>query len=64
MQEFTLFWDKGQRQVIQGFDFDDACTAAGYPGAMPDLAFYADGDVQSWSWSADQRKWLRTAPLY
>lgn len=60
MNQFTLYWLGGKRQVVEGSDIAAAMMNAGYgAGALRALDFYAPGDDKHWQWDAEARDWQR-----
>jgi hypothetical protein len=59
--KYTLYWLTGQREVVEGFNVDEALTLAGYGnGPLGALDFYAHGDNKKYTWDAEKRKWIKT----
>jgi hypothetical protein len=60
MNEFTLYWRTGERNVVKGPDVASAMTLSGYGGgAVRALDFWARGDDQDWEWNDEKREWLQ-----
>lgn len=59
MNEWTLYWRNGARQVLNGDTIHDAFSKAGYGyGALVALDFYSAGDDHDWKWEG--KKWVPT----
>lgn len=58
VQQWTLYWRTGDRQVVEGEQIRDAMNAAGIgAGALPALDFYARGDDRAYRWDAQAHTW-------
>lgn len=58
MKKFRLYWGNGKTEVVEGSDFANAVTKAGYgAGAMRALDFYDNGELQSYEWNKEECKW-------
>lgn len=62
LKKFTIYWIGGDRQVVEGTNFADACTRAGLGGAVRAMDFYAEGDDQNYTYDREKRSWVRTTP--
>ncbi|NLN24880.1 MAG: hypothetical protein GX163_04345 [Bacteroidetes bacterium] len=56
---FTLYWLDGKSETIEGRDFSNAMTKAGYGnGALKALDFFTDGDSREiYEWDGENRRW-------
>jgi hypothetical protein len=60
MRTWTFYWLTGQREVLVGANAADALNRAGYSaGALRALDFYSDGESDSYTWNAAERRWDR-----
>ena len=59
MNQFTLFWRDGKKEVIEGNAIDDAFTRRGYgAGALRALDFYWEGSVlDRYLWDEKLSQW-------
>lgn len=59
MNEFSIFWRDGTRQVIEGRDITDAFNKHYSAGALAALDFYSSGNDEGWVWSKEEREWRK-----
>lgn len=59
MSKYTIFWKHGKSEVVEGSDFLDALSNAGYSFAHTNaIDFHTSGDTKhEYTWSRDQAKW-------
>lgn len=56
--KWTLYWQDGRRQVIEGEDAFQAMANAGMRGANPYRTLCVAGDDHSHDWDAELRQWV------
>lgn len=56
-EKWTLYWNSGTRQVIEGEDAFQAMTNAGMRGANPYRTLCVPGDDHSYVWCDTERRW-------
>ena len=58
MNEYTLYWRDGKREIVCGSTPVDAMNRAGYGnGALPALDFFSEGQSDYYTWNAATRQW-------
>ncbi len=63
LKKFTIYWIRGDRQVVEGTNVADACNRAGIStDVLPAKAFCRDGDNQNYTYDREKRSWVRTTP--
>lgn len=60
MNDYTIYWRTGKRELVRGDDVAQAMTLAGYSGgAVRAVDFYAVGDDKEYDWDKERRDWVR-----
>ena len=55
MNEYTLFWADGKREVIKGESLSKAMNEAGYAtGTLQKLSLWTHGDYNGCIWDVDK----------
>lgn len=59
MRQYTLFWNYGLRQVIEGASPQDALNRAGIlQGELVVMSFWRMGDHKGYTWNDSLRRWV------
>lgn len=60
MERYTYYWRDGSREVLEGTDFINAFTRAGYSsGAVRALDFFMEGDDKEYEWDSECHTWKK-----
>ena len=55
---FTLFWDNGKSEPIEGVTIGQALTLAGIKSKQLDnIVFYKEGKPTQYKWNIKEKKW-------
>lgn len=59
MKKFTIYWDCGKSEILQGKSIQVALDVAGYStNDLLSISFYTPGDTQdSYIWDSYLQKW-------
>lgn len=59
MRKFTIYWDSGKSEIIQGKSIQVALDDAGYStNDLLSISYYTSGDTRSsYEWDTKIQKW-------